>query len=82
MFELPAPDTITALDAAELPAVLAFLADLEALERDGTAAQLREVAATLAAEEHQRLAAEAATGDGLAELVMAVLAPPAPTERR
>jgi len=62
--------------------VLALLADLAELERDSTVARLREVAATLTAEEHQRLAAEAAAGDGLAELVMAVLAPPATTERR
>src|SRR5262245_16340556 len=56
------------------PAVLAFLADLEQLERAGTVAQLRAIASTLTAEEHHRLAAEAATGDRLAELVVAVLA--------
>jgi hypothetical protein len=50
--------------------------DLEALERDGTGAQLRAIAATLTAEEHQRLAVEAATGDRLAELMVAVLATP------
>jgi hypothetical protein len=53
-----------------------FFADLEQLERDGTAARLRAIAATLTAEEHQRLAAEAATGDRLAELMVAVLATP------
>jgi hypothetical protein len=50
-------------------------ADLEQLERDGTAAQLRAIGATLTAQEHQRLAAEAASGDRLAELVQGVLAP-------
>src|SRR5262245_35154954 len=59
---------------AHKPAVLAFLADLEELERDGTPARLRAVATTFTAEEHHRLAAEAATGDRLAELVLAVLA--------
>jgi len=54
----------------------ALLDDLEALERDGTAAQLRSIAATLTAEEHQRLAAEAAAGDRLAELMVGVLATP------
>jgi hypothetical protein len=58
---------------ANKPAVLALLADLEALERDGMAAWLRAVAATLSAEEHQRLAHEAASGDRLAELITAVL---------
>jgi hypothetical protein len=85
-FHLVPRRLLTDADRAALraykPAVLAFLADLEALERDGTAAQLRAVAATLSAEEHERLAAEAAAGDRLAELVMAVLAPPATTERR
>jgi hypothetical protein len=56
------------------PAVLAFLADLEELERNSTGAQLRAIAATLTAEEHHRLAAEAATGDPLAQLVVVVLA--------
>src|SRR5262249_44401370 len=54
----------------------AFLADLRALERDGTAAKLRAIAATLTPEEHERLRAEAAAGDRLAELVTAVLATP------
>jgi hypothetical protein len=40
------------------------------------------IAEGLTPDEHHRLAAEAATGDGLAELVIAVLAPPATTERR
>jgi hypothetical protein len=53
-----------------------FRTDLEALERDGTAEKLRAIAATLTAEEHKRLAAEAATGDRLAELMVAVLATP------
>jgi hypothetical protein len=57
-----------------------FRTDLEALERDGTAAQLRAVAATLTAEEQQRLAAEAAAGDRLAQLVQVVLATAAGTE--
>jgi len=47
-----------------------LLADVEEFERDGTAAKLRAVAATLTSEEHQRLRAEA----GLAELLTAVLA--------
>src|SRR5262245_36813863 len=47
---------------------------VEALERDGTAARLRAIAATLTAEEHQRLATEAATGDRLAALMVGVLA--------
>jgi hypothetical protein len=51
-------------------------ADLEELERDGTAARLRAVAATLTVEEHHRLAAEAEAGDRLAELMVAVLATP------
>jgi hypothetical protein len=52
------------------------LADLEALERDGTAEKLRAIAATLTAAEHQRLVAEAAAGDRLAEIIVAVLATP------
>jgi hypothetical protein len=57
------------------PSAIALpLADLGLLEGDGTAAQLRAIAATLTAEEHRRLAAEAATGDRLAQLVVAVLA--------
>jgi hypothetical protein len=52
------------------------VADVEALEGDGTAAKLRVIAATLTPEEHERLRAEAAAGDRLAELVTAVLAPP------
>lgn len=52
---------------------------LEALERDGTAAQLRAVAATLTPVERRALAAEVAEGDRLAELVVAVLAT-APSE--
>jgi hypothetical protein len=58
--------------APAIPAAL--LVDLQQLEPDDTAAQLRAIAATLTSEEHQRLAAEAATGDRLAQLVMAVLA--------
>jgi predicted deacetylase len=71
---------LTDADRAALRAaktdVLAVLADLEELERDGTAAQLRTIAATLTAEEYQRLAAEMAAGDRLAELIIGVLAPP------
>jgi hypothetical protein len=71
---------LTDADRAALRAaktdVVAVLADLEALERDGTAAQLRAIAATLTAAEHQRLAVEVATGDRLAELMVAVLAAP------
>ena len=58
------------------PAILALLATLAELERDGTAARLRDLAEGLTAEEHQRLAAEAAIGDRLAELMVAVLATP------
>jgi hypothetical protein len=57
-------------------------ADLEQLERDGTAAQLCAVAATLTSEEHQRLAHEAASGDRLAELITAVVGPVATPEAR
>lgn len=46
----------------------ALLADLRALERDGTAAKLRAIAATLTPDEHERLRAEAAAGDRLAVL--------------
>ncbi len=53
-----------------------FFADLEQLERDGTAATLRATGATLTPEEHEWLRAEAAAGDRLAELMVAVLAPP------
>jgi hypothetical protein len=61
--------------------VLALLADLAELERDGAVARLRAVAATLSAEEHQRLAQEAASGDYLAGLIMiSVLATTAATE--
>jgi hypothetical protein len=82
MLELPAPDAITAVDAAELPAVLALLADLEELKRDGIAAQLRAVAATLTGGEHRRLAAEAAAGDRLAKLAVTVLSAMAAAEGR
>jgi len=61
---------------AHKPALLALLADLEALERDGSAAQLRAIATTLTPAEHERLRAEAAGGDRLAELVAVVLATP------
>ncbi len=61
---------------AHKPALLALLVDLEALERDGTAATLRAIAATLTPDEHERLRAEAASGDRLAELVTAVLGTP------
>jgi hypothetical protein len=54
----------------------AFLSDLEALEHDGTAAGLRAMAAALTSEEHERLRAEAAAGDRLAELMVDVLAAP------
>ena len=50
------------------------VADVEALERDGTAGRLRAIATTLTPAEHERLRAEAAAGDRLAELVTAVLA--------
>jgi hypothetical protein len=66
--------------AAHKPALLTLLADLEALERDGTAAQLRAIAATLTPEEHHRVAIEAAEGDRLAAIVVAVLATAAGTE--
>jgi hypothetical protein len=52
------------------------------LERDGTATQLRAIAATLTPEEHQRLRAEAAAGDRLAALMVGVLAVPVTTEGR
>jgi hypothetical protein len=58
----------------------ALLVDLEEVERDGTATQLRAVAATLTPEEHHRLAAEAAGGDRLAALIQAVLGPSAGRE--
>src|SRR5262249_11489417 len=54
--------------------VLALLGDVEALERDGTAGRLRAIAEGLTPDEHERLATEAATGDRLAQLVVAVLA--------
>jgi hypothetical protein len=62
------------------PALLALLADLAEFERDGTAEKLRAITATLTAEEHQRLAAEAASGDRLAALMQAVLASPSSEE--
>jgi hypothetical protein len=61
---------------AHKPALLALLADLDELERDGTAARLRAIATGLTPDEHQRLAAEAAEGDRLAALMVAVLATP------
>jgi len=57
----------------------ALRTDLDELERDGGAQTLRAVAATLTPAEHQRLAAEAAAGDRLAALMVAVVA--APRER-
>jgi hypothetical protein len=75
---------LTATDLATLrahkPALLALLADLEQLERDGTAARLRAVAATLTPDEHHRLNVEAVSGDGLAQLVQAALATSTGTE--
>jgi hypothetical protein len=71
-------DDLTALRTHK-PAPLALLVDLDELERDGTAARLRAIAATLTRGEHERLRAEAAAGDRLAELMVAVLA--APRER-
>jgi hypothetical protein len=65
---------------AHTAALLGLLDDLEQLERDGTAARLRAVAATLTPEEHHRLAAEAAGGDRLAALVQVVLTTSAGTE--
>jgi hypothetical protein len=62
-------------------ALLALLGDLTELERAGTAARLRAIAATLTPDEHQRLAAEAATGDHLAVLMQAVLASPPTGEK-
>jgi hypothetical protein len=59
---------------AQKPALLALLTDVEALEHNGTTARLRVVAEGLTPDEHHRLAAEAATGDRLAKLVLAVLA--------
>jgi hypothetical protein len=53
-----------------------LLADRQRLERDGMAARLRTIAATLTVEEHHRLDLEAAAGDRLAELVTAVLTTP------
>jgi hypothetical protein len=50
------------------------LADLETLERDGTAQRLRALAATLTPTERDRLAAEAAEGDPLAGLIAATVA--------
>jgi hypothetical protein len=77
-------DVLTPGDLAALRAdkasLLALLADLEQLERNGTAAQLRAVAATLTPVEHRRLAAEAAAGDRLAGLICAMLASCAPAE--
>jgi hypothetical protein len=77
-------DTDRAAITAHKSALLAMLADLEHLERDGTATQLRGIAATLTPEEHEQLRAEAAEGDRLAELINAVPAtqPEASGERR
>jgi hypothetical protein len=66
------PDELAALRAHK-PALLALLADLEQLERDGSAAKLRSIGASLTSEEHQRLRAEAASGDRLAALMVGVL---------
>jgi len=72
--------TLTAADVAVIrghkPALLALLADLDELERDGTAARLRAIGGTLTPEERDCLAAEVATGDRLAALLVAVLATP------
>jgi hypothetical protein len=57
-------------------AVALPLANLEALERDGTGAQLRAIAVTVTPEEHERLRALAAAGDRLAELIVGVLGRP------
>ena len=59
---------------AHKPALLALLTDVDELERDGTAARLRTIGGTLTPEEHERLRAEAAAGDRLAQLMVAVLA--------
>jgi hypothetical protein len=69
-------DSDRAAITAHKSALLTLLADVEALERDGSATQLRAIAATLTPAEHERLRAEAAAGDRLAELVTAVLATP------
>jgi hypothetical protein len=69
------PDRM-ALRAAKAD-VVAVLTDLEELERDGTAAKLRAIAATLTPEEREGLAADATNPskrDRLAELVVALLA--------
>jgi hypothetical protein len=67
-------DELEALRAHKA-AVLTLLADLAELERDGTAAKLRAIARTLISEEHaQRLAAEAAAGDQLAQLILQAVA--------
>jgi hypothetical protein len=73
------PDELAALRAHK-PALLALLADLEQLERDGTAAKLRAIATTLTPEEHERLRAEATAGDRLAEMILVVLAAPTTAE--
>jgi hypothetical protein len=79
-----APQTaLTVPDRAALRAhqgeVLTLL-DVEALEQDCTAAQLRAVAGTLTPAEHRRLVAEATAGDRLALLMRAVLASSPPRE--
>src|SRR5215475_9767901 len=57
-------------------ATVPLLADLEQLERDGMAGRLREIATTLTTAEHERLQAEVAAGDSLAQIITAVLATP------
>lgn len=63
-------------------ATAARLADLDHLERDGTAEKLRAIAATLTPEELTRLGSEVAEGDRLAQVVAAVLASIPRTEAR
>jgi len=69
-------DSDRAAITAHKPALLALLADVEALERDGGAMQLRAIAEGLTPQEHEQLRAEATAGDRLAELVTTVLATP------
>ena len=67
-------DDLEALRAHKA-AVLALLADVAELERDGSSLKLRAIASTLTSEEHaRRLAAEAAAGDQLTQLILQAVA--------